>query len=212
MPASQLGRWSAAIVGSVGVAYVVTVGIGMALFGLREPIGDPILGVMEVLTLVSAVPTVVLMAAIHEHVDGGRKLHALIALCFAVLFAGLTCVVHFVELTAVRQLGTGRIAWPSAEYAAELLAWDLFLGLALVFASRALADEPGVGWVRGALLAAGALCLGGLVGPVTGRMEWQFVGVFGYAIVLPIASFGLARWFRGTTALRSTNRRRAEAG
>jgi hypothetical protein len=38
--------------------------------------------------------------------------------------------VQFIELTAARQLDGGGIVWPSRVYVAELLAWDVFLGLA----------------------------------------------------------------------------------
>ena len=36
-----------------------------------------------------------------------------------ILVAGTTSVVHFVELTARRQLGSSGIVWPSAVYAVE---------------------------------------------------------------------------------------------
>jgi hypothetical protein len=39
------------------------------------------------------------------------------------------------------------------------------------------------------------LCLLGTVGPVAGDMRLQLVGVAGYAVVLPVAAFLLARVF-----------------
>ena len=53
----------------------------------------------------------------------------MIALAFMVLVTGLTATVHFIDLTALRQTGMEGIVWPSAIYAVELLAWDVFLGL-----------------------------------------------------------------------------------
>jgi hypothetical protein len=136
--ASRLGRWSALTALAIGVAYAATLAVGFAVHGLSEPIADPILAVMEVLTLLSAPALVVLVAAIHDGATADRRVYARVALAFAALFAGTTSVVHFVELTARRQLGASGIVWPSPAYAAELLAWDAFLGLALLFAAPVL--------------------------------------------------------------------------
>jgi hypothetical protein len=103
--------------------------------------------------------------------------------------------VHFIELTAARQLDGGGIVWPSRVYAAELLAWDVFLGLALVFAARVFDGDEFERRVRLALSICGVLCLVGMVGPVVGNMRLQLVGVVGYAGVLPVVSFLLARLF-----------------
>ena len=99
------------------------------------------------------------------------------------------------ELTAARQLGEGGIVWPSRAYAAELLAWDVFLGLALLFAAPVFEGGGPERAVRRGLLACGALCLAGAVGPAVGNMRLQLVGVLGYAVVLPVVSVLLARVF-----------------
>jgi hypothetical protein len=109
----------------------------------------------------------------------------------------MTSAVHFVQLTAVRQRGPGSIVWPSSEYALELLAWDVFLGLALLFAAPVFLDEGPERAVRAGLLLSGSLCLVGTLGPAVGYMRLQLVGVVGYAVVLPIVCFMLARLFRG---------------
>jgi hypothetical protein len=122
MPGNRLGSWSAVAVFLIGVAYLVTLAIGFAVHGLAEPIVDPILAIMEVLTLTSAPPMVVIMAAIHDYASVNRKIYGVIALAFTILFAGTTSAVHFVELTAGRQLASGGIVGPSPVYAVELLA------------------------------------------------------------------------------------------
>ena len=198
MPANTFGTWSALAVFIVGVAYVVTLAIGFAVHGLNEPIVDPILAVMEVLTMVSALAMVILMAAIHDRAPPHRRIHGVIALSFTVLFAGITSAVHFVELTAIRQTESGGIVWPSPEYAAELLAWDLFLGLALLFAAPVFENRGVERGVRRGLLITGTLCVAGIVGPVVGNMRLQLIGVFGYAVALPVVSFMLVRLFRDT--------------
>lgn len=197
MPFNRLGHWSAVAMFLIGIAYVVTLAIGFAVHGFAEPIVDPILAIMEVLTLMSAPPMVVIMAAIHGYASEDRKIFALTALAFTVLFAGMTSTVHFVELTALRQLGIGGIVWPSPVYAVELLAWNLFLGLALLFAALVFDGGGPERVVRRTLLISGGLCVAGTVGPAIGNMRVQLVGVLGYAGVLPVVCFMLARLFRG---------------
>lgn len=194
-PGASLGHVASLALAGVGVAYVLVLAVGVARHGLDEPIADPVLAIMEALTLLSAPVIVVLLAAIHARAGPERKVFGVCALAFGTLFAGLTCAVHFTELTAVRQSGGGGLAWPSRAYAVELLAWDLFLGLALLFASRAFSGEGASRGVRRALTACGALCVLGTLGPSTGDMRLQWLGVLGYAVLLPVAALLLALFF-----------------
>jgi len=197
MRPSRLGTWAAGSVALIGVAYVMVLGIGIARFGLERPITDPVLAVMEALTIVSAPALLVALAAVQEAAAPPQKHWGTVAVAFGILFAGLTSAVHFIELTAGRQMGTGSLVWPSPAYAAELLAWDWFLGLALLFAAPVfVGDVPEIRRVRRAFRVAGALCLAGTVGPVLGDMRLQRLGIVGYAVVLPLAFFWLARLFR----------------
>jgi uncharacterized membrane protein len=194
MVAGRIGAWAALGLFLNGTAYLVVLVIGIASYGWR-PIADPVLAIMEALTLVAAPAVVVLMAAVQAFVLAERRVYGQLALAFSTVFAGLTSAVHFVELTATRQRGSAGILWPSPAYAIELLAWNLFLGLALLFAGAALAAiAPSA--VRRGLLLAGGLCVAGTLGPVVGNMRLQLVGVFGYAVVLPVVCLLLARFFR----------------
>jgi hypothetical protein len=74
---------------------------GLASAGFAKPIVDPVLAVMEILTLLSAPILVVLMAAVHAYAAPQYKVDSLVAFAFTVLMAGLTSSVHFVELTAL---------------------------------------------------------------------------------------------------------------
>ena len=201
MPTNRLGRWSALGLFLIGVAYVVTLAIGFATHGLTEPIADPVLAIMEVLTLLSAPLMVIMMAAVHGYARSERKTHSLIALAFMILAAGTTSVVHFVGLTVLRQSGSGSMVWPSPIYAMELLAWDLFLGLSLLFAAPVFEGGGLERAIRRGLLIGGVLCIAGLVGPAVGNMRLQLVGVLGYAGVFPVVCFMLFRLFRGERLL-----------
>lgn len=197
MSANRLGRWSAFALFLIGVAYIATLAIGFAAYGLTKPIVDPVLAIMEVLTLLSAPLMVIMMAAVHGYAPPGRKTYSLIALAFMILVAGTTSAVHFVELTALRQLGSSGIVWPSPAYAVELLAWNLFLGLSLLFAAQVFEGGGLERGVRRGLLISGSLCIAGVLGPAVGNMRLQLVGVLGYAGVLPVVFFMLFRLFRG---------------
>lgn len=192
----RLGQGSSFGVSLVGIAYLVALVIGFTTHGLTAPILDPLLAVMESLTLLSAPLLLVMCAALYGRAPEGRKTVGAIALAFMTLTTGITSGVHFVELTAVRQLGAARLVWPSPVYALELLAWDGFLGLALIFAGFTLENKGQEQRVRCSLLVCGILCLFGIFGPLFGNMRLQIVGIFGYGAVLPFTSLLLSKLFR----------------
>jgi hypothetical protein len=193
---NRLGLWSASALCVIGVAYMVTLAVGFSSAGFAKPIVDPVLAVMEMLTLVSAPMLVVLIAAVHAYARPQYKVHSSVAFAFMVLMAGLTGSVHFVELTAVRQSATASLTWPSTAYALELLAWDVFLGLSLLFAAPVFTAGRLERAVRAGLYVAGTLCLVGVLGPASGDMRLQFIAVAGYAGLLPAVFLLLALLFR----------------
>lgn len=180
----------------LGVAYVVVLAVGFLRHGLAEPITDPILAVMELLTFASALPLLAVFVAVYAHADRGRRVWGVLALCFGAMFALATMAVHFVELTVGRQTGSHGLVWPSTTYAIELLAWDFCLGVALVLAAASIRADHSSRRVRHGLRITGIFCIGGLVGPAVGNMRLQLLGVFGYAVLLPVVAWMLMRWFR----------------
>jgi hypothetical protein len=182
---------------AIGLAYLVTLSFGIARAGLSRPIVDPILAVMEVLTIVSACLLVVVMAALHSCRPVDRQIYSRLALVFMALMAGLTMSVHFVELTALRQMGSAGLAWPSVPYAIELLAWDILLGISLLFAGLSMHAAGREKMVRLGMFLVGSLCLAGASGPITADMRLQFIAVFGYAAGLPVLFLALAHVFKG---------------
>jgi hypothetical protein len=200
MSNSVLGRWSSFVVFLVGLAYFIALLIGFATRGFSAPIVDPLLAVMEVLTLLVAPLLLVMMAAIHGRAAHSLKTVSSLAFAFMTIATGLTGAVHFVALTATRQLEAALLVWPSVAYAIELLAWDGFLGLALVFAAFTFQSAGRERHVRRGLLVCGVLCLLGLVGPLVGNMRLQFVGVFAYGALLPAVCLLLSGLFRGDDA------------
>jgi hypothetical protein len=202
--ARRLGIASALGILVVGIVYVAVIVFWVILETTpSEPIGDPYLAVMEILTMLSVLALLGLMIAISCFADAARRFHSVTAIMLGSLAAGVSIAVHFVQLTAVRQLWhAGRVAdyrlvWPSVALAVEYFVWDILVGLTLLSASFALAGAHGAGSARSALRISGALCLLGVAGPLSGRMMLQNVAVLGYAGVFPVAGALTARFFRG---------------
>jgi hypothetical protein len=204
-PAERLaGRWSARFVAGISVAYAAIMVVGfLSLGNLSDPLPDPYLAVAEVLILVMAPVMVVLMAAAHACAPVHLRMFSLIAFGWMLVAACLTMTVHVVQLVMVRRVepesvpGFARLfdfAWPSMLYAVDVVAWDLLLGLSLVFAA-AVFTGPRYRAARRWLLVSGVLCLVGLVGPAIDVMAWRGVGILGYVVAFPIACVALSRAF-----------------
>jgi hypothetical protein len=208
-PARSLGIGSSIAILAIGILYAAVITLWLIIEAApSEPIGDPYLAIMEVLTMTSAAAFLGLVIAVWCFADDARRLPALTALVSGSLAVGFTMAVHFVQLTAIRQLWRAgrlsdyRLVWPSAVFAVEYFAWDVLVGASMVAAGFALAGSPAGVRARLCLLTGGMLCLVGATGPLSGRMVMQDIAVFGYAVVLPIAGALTVRLFR--TALPHT--------
>jgi peptidoglycan/LPS O-acetylase OafA/YrhL len=84
-------------------------------------------------------------------------------------------------------------------FALDIVAWDLFLGVALLLASPVLR-----GWPSMLLAVSGVLCLAGITGAVTGDMNVRDIGIVGYAVVLPVALLLQGRRFASTVPPETT--------
>jgi hypothetical protein len=80
-------------------------------------------------------------------------------------------------------------------YGVDIVAWDIFFGLALLFAAPVFHAAGHVA-VRNGLLIAGAMCLLGVIGPAVNHIALRQIGIIGYAIVWPIVCIPLSRAFR----------------
>jgi hypothetical protein len=144
---------------------------------------------------------VVLMAALHACAPVHLRMFSMIAFGWMLVAACLTMTVHVVELVVVRRIDPGAVpgfarlfdfAWPSMLYAVDVVAWDLMLGLSLLFAAFVFTGRRHRG-IRWGLLASAALCLVGLVGPATGVLAWRGLGIVGYVVVFPVTCIALGR-------------------
>lgn len=91
--------------------------------------------------------------------------------------------------------------WPSVPYVLDVIAWDLFFGLAMLCAAPLVGGTRFAAAIRVTLAMSGVLALAGLVGPVTGDMRLRAIGIIGYAAIFPIAAALLAFHFRARIRL-----------
>ncbi|MEO7911741.1 MAG: hypothetical protein ABIV47_19010, partial [Roseiflexaceae bacterium] len=124
--------------------YLIPLVLGLlALRSPQDPVGDPYFSIMELLILPTAPLMVVSMVAVHAYARPEAKASSFTALALMILLAGVTCSVHFTILSLSRQVDTGlpwmllilSFRWPSVPYTLDILAWDVFFALAMLFAA-----------------------------------------------------------------------------
>jgi hypothetical protein len=213
-----LGKWSARAIAAFSIPYALTMVIGFSSMGnVRDPLPDPYLAVAEVLILLMAPCMLTLMIAVHACAPVHLRAFSLSAVGWMLILAGVTMTVHLVELTFVRRINPAQVPgfdrllnfqWPSLLYAADIAAWDLFLGLSLLFAAPVFSGAR-CRWARRGLLTSGSLCLLGLVGPAFNALAWREIGIFGYAVVFPVTCLALSCAFTSATAFQTAARWRS---
>ena len=188
--ARSLGIFSAAATVILLVAYAVTLAVGLAsLESAQQPIGDPMFTILEVLIIIMMPVMVALMVVVHAWAPVHAKALSLISLVFMGLLAGVTCSLHFVILTLSRQPEfTGQpwlplvfsFSWPSIAYALDILGWDVFFALSMLFAAPVFRGSRLAAWIRVLMIASAVLALAGLSGVVAGEMQLRNIGIVGY--------------------------------
>ena len=207
--ARGLGIFSAAATVVLLVAYAVTLVVGLAsLESPQQPIGDPMFTILEVLIILTMPAMVALMVAVHAWAPTRAKTLTLTSIVFMGLLAGVTCIVHFCILTLSRQPEfAGRsweplvlsFEWPSVAYALDILAWDIFFALSMLFAAPAFSGSRLAAWIRVLMIASGVLSLAGLSGVVAGDMQLRNIGIVGYVgVFLGVAALLAVLFYRTT--------------
>lgn len=191
-----VGRAAAWALFILGVAYAITTALGfLSLKSPLDQIGDPYFSIMELLTVIMAPLMVIVMVAVHAYAPPEAKAYSFTALIFMILLAGITSSVHFVILTVGRQIeATGltwvplilSFKWPSVVYALDILAWDWFFAISLLFATPAFKVGRLEKTVRVLMVISGGLSLAGLIGVPLADMQVRNIGIIGYGVVAPI--------------------------
>jgi hypothetical protein len=202
------------MVSSVGTVLLIVVYAATLVAGLlslqspQQPIGDPLFAILEILIILTMPLMVALMVAVHAWAPAETKVFSLMALVFMSLVAGLTCSLHFVLLTVGRQAAFSGLSWmplflsfewPSVSYALDILAWDVFFAISVLFAAPVFSGNRLATSIRVLLVASGALALAGLSGVIVGDMQLRSIGIVGYAGVFPVVALLLAILFHRAT-------------
>jgi hypothetical protein len=207
--ARSFGILSAAATVILVVTYAVTLVVGLlSLESPQEPIGDPMFTILEILIIVMMPAMVALMVAVHAWAPMHAKTLTLTSVVFMGLLAGVTCIVHFCVLTLSRQLEFAgqswlplvlSFKWPSVVYALDILAWDIFFPLSMLFAAPVFWGSRLAAWVRVLMIASGVLAFAGLSGVVVGDMQLRNIGIVGYVgVFLVVAALLAVLFYRAT--------------
>jgi hypothetical protein len=201
----RLGLVSAATTAVLLAAYAVTLAVGLLSLGSPEhPIENPQFAILEVLIIVTMPAIVALMIAVHEWAPARLQALSLGAVIFTSLLALLTSTLHFLILTLGRQPEFADepwlpliidFRWPSVAYAVDILAWDVFFPLAMVFAAPVFGGSRLNLWIRWLMILSGVLAFAGLVGVALDDMRWRNIGIVGYVPVFLVVVILLGTLF-----------------
>jgi len=199
----QLGRAAAWVVFYLIVIYAVTTILGfLSLKDPQDPMGDPYFTMMEILIILMVPFMVISMVTVHAYATQEVKLYSFTALTFMIGMAVITSSLHFVVLTVSRQIEAAgftwaplffSFSWPSVAYTADILAWNWFFALSILFAVPVFKGGGLERVLRYFMIASGVLSLVGLLGVPLAIMNVEFwltvrnIGIVGYALVAPVA-------------------------
>jgi hypothetical protein len=148
------------------------------------------------------------IAAVHAWASADAKTLRVASIVFTGLLAGATRPLHFSILTLSHQPEFADQPWlglvlsferPSVAYALDILAWDLFFALSMLFASPVFRGSRLVAWTRALMIAGEVLVLAGLSGVVAGDMPLRSIGIVGYVgMFLLVASLLTVLFYRAT--------------
>ncbi len=197
----MLSAWSVCL---LLILYIPVTILGiLALRSPRDPIADPYFTIMEVLILLIAPLLTITFAAFYIRTKPTHKIFSLIALICMSILAVITSCVHFMILTVSKPMSAAGIStasllfsfkWPSVVYALDILAWDWFFGLSVIFAACACTEQERT--LRRTLILSGVLSLIGLIGVPTANMNIRNIGILGYTIVAAAAFYMMGVCFR----------------
>ncbi|MGB9929141.1 MAG: hypothetical protein ACPK85_12185 [Methanosarcina sp.] len=186
-----LGRSASFAISFLLIAYMITLVLGfLSLKSPTDPIGDPYFSILELLIIVISPLLVIVMIAVNAYASSETRMYSLTALVFMIIMATITCSVHFVILTVSRQIESAGFTWapfffsfkwPSVVYALDILAWDFFFALSMLFAAPVFKIGRLEKTIRTLMIISGVLSLAGLIGVLLANMNIRNIGILGYA-------------------------------
>ncbi len=196
-----LAKYSSWGVFVLGILYATTTMAGLgALVSADEPIGQPYFAIMELLILLIAPLMLVSMIGVHYCAGTGYNLYSLMSVGCMLITAAITSCVHFLVLAtgsaAAEHPFLFSFRWPSLIYVLDILAWDWFFALSMLFAAFSFRRRGLEKIIRMLMILSGLLSLAGLGGIPAGNMMIRNIGIAGYALIAPVVFLLLGTWFR----------------
>ena len=206
--ARRLGMAAAVATFACQLVYAITLTVGLLSLGdSSEAIGEPLFSVLETLILLMTPAMVCLMVAVRAWAPPGSRIWAAVAVVFMAMLTGVTCCVHFLILVLGRQPGFTDLPWfplflsfqwPSVAYVLDILAWDVFFPLSMLFAAPVFSGSRLAVSVRWLMILSGSLAFAGLAGVVTNDMNLRNIGITGYVGVFMLVVVLLGLLFHRT--------------
>jgi hypothetical protein len=194
----------------LGLLYLGVTAIGLwSLRDPQEPISDPWFTLMESLILLIVCAMTITMAAIYVRVGARAKVYALAALVFMILSAGITSCVHFAILATRNTPEMMQwpdytlifaFKWPSVVYALDILAWDWFFALSMLFTLPVIRREMASRRLWWLTLCCSLLSFAGLLGVPLADMQVRNLGIVGYGALAPLVFWHLGSLFTAPVA------------
>ena len=193
----KVGRVTCFMVFGLGIFYAIVTTIGLlSLKSLHDTIGNPYFTIMEILSILIALLMTISIVAVHYYAAPVDKFFSLTSLIFMLVATAITSSVHFLVLSISQSAEAHRLTnysfifsfkWPSIVYALDILAWDLFFGLSMLFVAPVFKNDRFERNLKILLITSGMLSLFGLIGVPLQNMQIRNIGIIGYAIVAPVA-------------------------
>lgn len=151
---------------------------------------------MEIATIISAVILLFFALSIKNMLGFENSFLAEISVVFITILVTLTSMVHFVSITISNQLVADNpllspllsLEWPSLLLSIDILAWDVFFGVAFIFLGLSLRRIEDFSAVHTLMVLSGILSLLGLISLPLNNMNLRFIGIFGYTVMPVISS------------------------
>lgn len=185
----------------IGIATVTLYFISVVLFLITKT--ETALSVWELMTIFSAPVVLFVLLELNTLLDV-TSIYKSAMLVFMSCTCALTGVAHIVNLTVTRRLIREGVNvptyfqighWPSAEMAADYLAWGFFVGLALLCIGLGCKGENQYRCtLKITLLICGLLCLIGFFGAVFINENIWYVAPMGYGFGLMVICMQIYRF------------------
>ncbi len=203
----KTGAFASYTAAVLGLLYIVVTALGLnALASPQDPISDPYFTLMESLILLIVCAMTIALVAVYGYAEAEVKPFALTALLFMAFCAGITSCVHFVILATRNTPEMAQwpdfallfsFRWPSVAYALDILAWDWFFPISMLFTLPVIRRSTGaksLWWLTwGCIL----LSFAGLLGVPLANMQVRNIGILGDAVLAPLVFW---QWGRQLSA------------